>query len=280
MKNKDNKNVFEFFQTFIQNSNLKKYAPTILMSDNDSTFMNDKFQQILYNNDIIHQPNILNDHFALGLIDNFARNLKKIFTRIFLQTNSTNWIDYLEEVINNHNDIPHVALDNIKPNNAFLEKNHRKIYDINYEKSFYNNITSDVEVNDKVRVKLTGGFRKGTEARYSDDVYTVTKVRGNTVTLNNDTVYKRSSLLIVPRTTKTDEKNVILKVNKQNKTDRALKSEGVDLGNILENKRSRDKLLDSLNDNTKTRSKTTQRAIPAIASSGKFRTVAETLVNL
>ena len=216
------------------------------MSDNDSTFINDKFQQILYNNDIIHQPNLLNDHHALGLVDNFARNLKKTLTRIFLQTNSTNWVDYLEEVINNHNDIPHVALDNIKPNDAFLEKNHRKIYDINYEKSLYNNAKSSIEVNDKVRVKLTGGFRKGTEARYSDDVYTVKKVRGNTVTLNNDTVYKRSSLLIVPKTTKTDEKNVILKVNKQNKTDRALKSEGVDLGNILENKRSRDKLLNSL----------------------------------
>ena len=246
MKNKDNKNVFEFFQTFIQNSNLKKYTPTILMSDNDSTFINDKFQQILYNNDIIHQPNLLNDHHALGLVDNFARNLKNTLTRIFLQTNSTNWVDYLEEVINNHNDIPHVALDNIKPNDAFLEKNHRKIYDINYEKSLYNNAKSSIEVNDKVRVKLTGGFRKGTEARYSDDVYTVKKVRGNTITLNNDTVYKRSSLLIVPKTTKTDEKNVILKVNKQNKTDRALKSEGVDLGNILENKRSRDKLLNSL----------------------------------
>ena len=246
MKNKDNKNVFESFQTFMKESNLKKYAPTILMSDNDSTFINDKFQQILYNNDIIHQPNLLNDHHALGLVDNFARNLKKTLTRIFLQTNSTNWVDYLEEVINNHNDIPHVALDNIKPNNAFLEKNHRKIYDINYEKSLYNNAKSSIEVNDKVRVKLTGGFRKGTEARYSDDVYTVKKVRGNTVTLNNDTVYKRSSLLIVPKTTKTDEKNVILKVNKQNKTDRALKSEGVDLGNILENKRSRDKLLNSL----------------------------------
>jgi hypothetical protein len=198
----------------------------------------------------------------LGLIDNFARNLKKTFTRIFLQTNSTNWVDYLEEVINNHNDIPHVALDNIKPNDAFLEKHHRKIYDINYEKSLYNNAKSSIEVNDKVRVKLTGAFRKGTEARYSDDVYTVKKVRGNTVTLNDDVVYKRSSLLIVPKTTKTDEKNVILKVNKQNKTDRTLKSEGVDLGNILENKRTRDKLLNSLNDNTKTRS--TKRVVPSI----------------
>jgi hypothetical protein len=246
MKNKDNVNVFESFQKFMVDSNLKKYTPTILMSDNDSTFINDKFQQILNNNDIIHRPNILNDHHALGLIDSFARTLKITFTRIFLQNNSTNWISHVDEVVDNYNDMPNSALKNIKPDNAFLEKNHRKIYDINYEKSLYNNGRSDIDVNDKVRIKLTGTFRKGTEARYTDDVYTVKKVNGKSVTLNNDVVYKRTSLLIVPKSTKTDEKNVIVKVNKQNKVDRALNSEGVDLGNILDNKRTRTKLLNSL----------------------------------
>ena len=93
---------------------------------------------------------------------------------------------------------------------------------------------------------MSGKFRKGTDARYTDEVYTVIKVRSNTITLNNDGVYKRSSLLIVPKTTKTDEKNVIVKVNKQNKIDRTLKAEGVDLANILENPRTRKKLLDTL----------------------------------
>jgi hypothetical protein len=103
MKNKDNVNVFESFQKFMVDSNLKKYTPTILMSDNDSTFINKSFQQILENNKIIHQPNILDDHQALGLIDRFARTLKMILTRLFLQTKKTNWIDYLDEIIKNYN---------------------------------------------------------------------------------------------------------------------------------------------------------------------------------
>ena len=246
MKNKDNNNVFESFNKFMIDSDLKKYTPTILMSDNDSTFINDKFQQILQSNKIIHQPNILNDHHALGLIDSFARTLKKTFTRIFLQNDSTNWTSHINEVVDNFNDMPNSAIDNIKPNDAFLEKNHRKIYDINYEKSLYNNGKSDIEVNDKVRIKLTGTFRKGSEAKYTDDVYTVKKVNGKSITLDNDEVYKKTSLLIVPKSTKTDEKNVIVKVNKQNKVDRALKGEGVDLENILENKCTRTKLLNSL----------------------------------
>lgn len=246
MKNKDNNNVFESFNTFMIDSNLKKYTPTILMSDNDSTFMNDKFQQILQSHKIIHQPNKLNDHHSLGLIDSFARTLKKTFTRIFLQNNSSNWINHVNEVISNFNNMPNSAIDNIKPNDAFSEKNHRKIYDINYEKSLYNNSKSDIDVNDKVRIKLTGMFRKGTEARYTDDVHAVKKINGKSITLNNDEVYKRSSLLIVPKSTKTDEKNVIVKVNKQNKIDRTLKSEGVDIENILKNQRTRTQLLKSL----------------------------------
>jgi ribosomal protein L21E len=166
--------------------------------------------------------------------------------RMILQNNSSNWIDNITEIVDNYNDTGHSAIKNIKPNDAFLEKHHRTIYDINYEKSFYNNVKSDIDVGDKVRIKLTGKFRKGTDARYTDEVYTVTKVRGNTITLNNDDVQKRTSLLIVPKTTKTDEKNVIVKVNKQNKIDRNLKAEGVDLVNILENTRKRNKLLDTL----------------------------------
>jgi ribosomal protein L21E len=193
------------------------------MSDHDSTFMSSKFQEILKDNEVIHQPNILDDHHALGLIDSFTRTLKKTLTRLILQNNSANWIDNIDEIVDNHNDTKHAAINDIRPKDAFLEKNHRTIYDINYEKSFYNNVKSDIDVGDKVRIKLTGKFRKGTDARYTDEVYTVTKVRGNTVTLNNDDVQKRTSLLIVPKTTKTDEKNVIVKVNKQNKIDRNLK---------------------------------------------------------
>jgi len=216
------------------------------MSDNDSTFINKSFQEILEKNKILHQPNIIDDHHALGLIDRFARTLKMILTRLFLQTKSTNWIDYIEQIIKNYNNNGHSAIDYISPNEAFLEKNFEKIYNINYEKSLFNIAISDIDVNDKVRIKIKGQFRKGTEARYTDEVYTVKKVKGNAVTLDNDEVYKRSSLLIVPKTTVTDEKNVIVKVNKQNKINRNIDKEGLDVANIVLDKRKRNKLLNTL----------------------------------
>jgi hypothetical protein len=120
---------------------------------------------------------------------------------------------------------------------------------VNYEKSLFNISVSDIDVNDKVRIKLKGKFRKGTDARYTDEVYTVTKVRGNSVTLDDDKVYKRSSLLIVPPTTVSNENNVIVRVQRQNKIDRNIQQEGLDVANIVLNKRRRDILLNTLDNN-------------------------------
>jgi hypothetical protein len=135
--------------------------------------MSSKFQDILKDNEVIHQPNILDDHHTLGLIDSCTRTLKKTFTRIFLSNENSNWIKHLDEVIDNFNKMPNNAIQNITPNDAFKEKNHRKIYDINYEKSLKNNAVSDINVNDKVRILIKKQFQKGTESRYSDEVYTV-----------------------------------------------------------------------------------------------------------
>ncbi len=44
-------------------------------------------------------------------------------------------------------------------------------------------------------------FLKGTESRYSGEVYTVKKVNGKSITLYHGEVHNRSSLLIVPKST-------------------------------------------------------------------------------
>jgi hypothetical protein len=264
MQLKNSKNVQDSFNDFLQKSGIQSNTPSILMSDNDPTFTNESFQVILRENKIIHQPNIIDDHHALGLIDRFARTLKTIFTRLFLQPgNNDNWIDHIDKIVANYNNNGHTAIDNIKPNEAFLKKNLKKIYNINYEKSLFNISVSDIDVNDKVRIKLKGKFRKGTDARYTDEVYTVTKVRGNSITLDDDKVYKRSSLLIVPPTTVSNEKNVIVRVQRQNKIERNIQQEGLDVANIVLNKRRRDTLLNTLDNNI-------EKPLPVINSAKKI----------
>jgi transposase InsO family protein len=273
MQLKNSKNVQDSFNDFLQKSGIQSNTPSILMSDNDPTFTNESFQVILRENKIIHQPNIIDDHHALGLIDRFARTLKTIFTRLFVQTKSDNWIDHIDEIVGNYNNNGHTAIDNIKPNDAFLKKNLKKIYNINYEKSLFNISVSDIDVNDKVRIKLKGKFRKGTDARYTDEVYTVTKVRGNSITLDDDKVYKRSSLLIVPPTTVSNEKNVIVRVQRQNKIERNIQQEGLDVANIVLNKRRRDTLLNTLDNNV-------EKPLPVINSAKKIPSTPKSKVPL
>ncbi len=52
-------------------------------------------------------------------------------------------------------------------------------------------------------------------------------------------------MLLVPKSTVSDEKNIILKINKQSKDERFFKSEGVDTKYILETKRGKNKLLEA-----------------------------------
>ena len=85
----------------------------------------------------------------------------------------------------------------------------------------------------------------GTESRYSDEVYTIKKNNGKSITLYNDEFHNRSSLLIVPKSTISDNKNIIVKINKHIKEERFLKSEGVDVSNILETKRRSFKIINN-----------------------------------
>jgi hypothetical protein len=53
----------------------------------------------------------------------------------------------------------------------------------------------DIHINNKVKKLTKNQIQKGTESRYSDAVYTVTKINDKSITLNNDEVYKRPSVL-------------------------------------------------------------------------------------
>ena len=44
-------------------------------------------------------------------------------------------------------------------------------------------------------------FKKGSEPNYSDEVYKVKEIHGKPITLNNDEIKKRSSLLKIPNGT-------------------------------------------------------------------------------
>ena len=108
---------------------------------------------------------------------------------------------------------------------------------------------SYIAVGDHVRVSIANFFKKGTEPRWSDEIYTVERVKGMTITLSDDKAYKRDKLLVVLKiptdtikitdSSHTVKQNVIEVATKQHKQHLTLKSEDIKADNIQITKRDR-----------------------------------------
>ena len=96
-----------------------------------------------------------------------------------------------------------------------------------------NQIVSDLEIGDKVRINISTIFTKSSEPQFSDKVYKVTEVNGKKISLDNDTIKKRENLLKVPDKAKDVEFNVIKEINKEKKKEKFLKQESIDPTNEL-----------------------------------------------
>ena len=134
MKTKGLSDTTPTIKKFFSESGLHEFnkkALVIIMSDSDAAFKgsgrgeDQNFQKILSDNNAVLEPVILNNHHALGIIDVFAKNLKRVLSKEFLENKSTKWIDILPKIIEQYNSTPHTSLDNITPNDAITDPKKR-----------------------------------------------------------------------------------------------------------------------------------------------------------
>ena len=86
-------------------------------------------------------------------------------------------------------------------------------------KNTHNNTTTDLQPDELVRKSLTNvEFAKGTDPRWTDEVFKVKGTHGQTVILEDGTKHKRNDLLKVPPGTKYVGKNPIRAQKELNKT--------------------------------------------------------------
>ena len=250
MKSKSLSDTTPAIKKFFSTSGLHEFnskALVIIMSDSDSAFKGENreeeqnFQKVLSSNNAVLEPVKLNDHQALGVIDVFAKNLKRILSKEFLENKNTKWIDILPDIIERYNNTPHSSLDDITPNQAISDpKKRQHIMHLNILKARDNGFVTDLKPGDKVRIDDTALFKKGSESRWSDEIHVVKEATGKTVTLTDGTTHKRSKILMVPHNTPiTTEKNVIKVATKQHKDKLYFKREDLDTANIIEGKRTR-----------------------------------------
>ena len=111
---------------------------------------------------------------------------------------------------------------------------------MNIQKGEQNGFSTDLKAGDKIRIDDTAMFKKGSENRWSDKIYTVAAAMGKTVALTDGTMHKRDKVLLVPNHTQepTREKNVIKVATKQHKDKLQLKREDIKESNVIESGRS------------------------------------------
>ena len=124
----------------------------IIMSDSDSAFKgsgrdyDQNFQKVLSDNNAVLEPVKLNDHHALGIIDVFAKILKRIISKEFLDNKNTKWINVLPGIIERYNNTPHSSLDDITPNDAISDPKKRiHVMHLNILKAEQNGFTTDIK---------------------------------------------------------------------------------------------------------------------------------------
>jgi ribosomal protein L21E len=214
----------------------KDYTPHVITSDSDLTFMSNKIQELFNKYDIYHDVIIArDDHRALGIIDRFALNIKTVLSKLFIRNNNTNWINNIDDLVDNYNNTPHSGIENLTPNEATLEKYQSDLGMINGYKSKKIKIKSAFSEGDRVRIKINDIFKKGSEPRYSNKIYIVESVNGKRITLNNDKTYLESNLIktLIENT----DGNIINDTNRENSAIRNLQKEGLNMDNVLVEKR-------------------------------------------
>ena len=199
MTNKDGDSCAGALQSIIMEHKVK---PRMLLSDSDAAYTSASFKEVLEKNDIAMDNVVVGDHNAMGIIDNFAKWLKFIFTKGEVRTNRIQRCAHrLQQVVAEYNKKEHKGIGELTPNQAGQEENKELIVKLNREKQVGNHRVSDLKPGDTVRVIQTNIFKKGTEAKWSEETYKVVKAQGETITIDedgNERRYKRHKLLKVP----------------------------------------------------------------------------------
>ena len=241
MKDKSTNSIIEAFETIL-NDNKDNY-PKIIMADQDSVFTSDAFEKILDKYQIILNLYIKGDHNALGVIDAYAKRLKLQLAKYVLITdNEIKWNQLLNKVVSNYNNTPNKSIDDIKPNEAHLEKNIETIFGINVFKKKGMTIESDLVRGDQVRIRILKNlYTKSSSPQFSNEVYTVIYPNGNNIKLSDGKTYKRYSILKVVSEAKPILNNKQQEIKTARKQYKALKNIDQEESNIDPQKSTRSK---------------------------------------
>ncbi len=210
-----------------------------LTTDLGSEFTNKPVQELLKQKGIKHYTSQAEDHSRQGKIERFNRTLKSKLERVFASTGKSNWVDYLDNIVDNYNETTNQGNINDTPPDD-MNKN-RVIRSVLLKRNETAKLLQklDIKPGDRVRLRVTKKTFDKESQTWSTQVYKVRSRKGLSFVIEDgdgDTLsrqYKPRELKEVQgpvskpsketRGTKTDSEN-----KQAAKSERALKKEGIE----------------------------------------------------
>ena len=234
-KDKESKTILDMLK--------KQEEKTIINSitcDEGTEFKNHDFVDYCDKNEI-QLYFVKNDGHKLGIINRFHRTLKDKLKLHFSATGKVNWVNAIDEIINNYNHSVNrgIGMAPIKMN-AFKEQvlveEKKEITDLIYSSE------KIIKVGDKVRVKKPKTlFADKMTATYSNTkLYEVVSIVGQMLDIEGDGKkwkVKKENVLVVSSVDNVKSDKAINKVDKEHKIKLKIAKEEVEIKNIIKTSR-------------------------------------------
>jgi hypothetical protein len=237
-------NVIEVYKTFLEKvKDVNSITGDNFFNAKQFVELNERKDIDLYT-DIAKDDHIVKGSNKLGVIDRLTRTLKSIISRRMVADNNVKWVEWLVEVIDLYNDLPHRTLNNFTPNEVWSDDYIQLQRQAHDEKENLKNyeVIQKFKVGDVVRVyKGKNQFEKENE-NFSREVYKVIGIHKNKYIVEdeNSERFKRKlkpSEMIITKAPKLQSGDRVDKAVKESMTGRKNKREGIDEANIITKKK-------------------------------------------
>ena len=168
LKSKSSQEIIESFEKLFSNRKPKK-----LWTDQGSEFTNNKFKEFLKSNNI-ELYHVYNEGKAC-VIERFNRTLGEMIQKHLTATNSSQYIDILQKLLNDYNTRTHSTI-KMSPYEASLPENREEVLKVFKQKT--ENKKPKFNIGARVRIyRYKKTFEKGYKPNWTREIFVITKIK-------------------------------------------------------------------------------------------------------
>ena len=189
-KDKNEASILLMMKQFHNDTNINSLA-----ADQGSEYTNKTFTAYCKKNNIDLYIMKADSH-KLGIINRFHRTLKEKLLKHSLANNSVVWINDIDNIVKNYNNSFHKGI-GIEPANVDNFIASEIIDTAKIKTAFIKGKEIIFKIGDTVRVKQDKTVFNKQVVNFSNKTYKVVKINKNSLRLDNDTLVKKSNVLVV-----------------------------------------------------------------------------------